>query len=65
MPVRLTITRAGGATEQATIPVDAFLHGARRASTTIANGATVTAIEIDPQQRYPDIDRSNNRWVRR
>lgn len=64
MPVRLTVTRAGGATEQVTIPVDAWLAGARRSSTLVANGATVTAIEIDPRQAFPDIDRSNNRWVK-
>jgi hypothetical protein len=64
MPVRLTITRAGGATEQSTIPVDAFLAGSRRGSMLIANGATVTAVEIDPQRAFPDIDRSNNRWAR-
>jgi hypothetical protein len=65
MPVRLTVTRAGGATEQLTIPVDAWLAGARRTSTLVANGATVTAIEIDPRQVFPDVDRSNNRWVKR
>jgi hypothetical protein len=65
MPVRLTITRAGGAVERMTIPVDAFLHGERRTSTLIANGLTVTSVEIDPEQRFPDIDRTNNRWVRR
>jgi hypothetical protein len=64
MPVRLTVTRAGGATEAVTIPVDAWLKGARRATTVIANGATVTAIEIDPRQAFPDIDRTNNRWVK-
>jgi hypothetical protein len=64
MPVRLTVTRAGGATEQVVIPVDAFLRGARRVSTLVLNGATVTAIEIDPQQRFPDVDRSNNRWTK-
>jgi hypothetical protein len=25
---------------------------------------TVTAIEIDPDQAFPDIDRSNNKWAR-
>ena len=65
MPVRLAITRAGGAAEQMVIPVEDFLRGTRRTSTLIANGATVTAIEIDPQQRFPDADRSNNRWVKR
>ena len=65
MPVRLTISRTGATPEQTTIQVDAFLHGARRASTIVPNAATVTAIEIDAQQRFPDIDRSNNRWVKR
>ena len=65
MPVRLTITRTGAPAEQVVIPVDDFLRGSRRVSTLIANAATVTAIEIDPQQRFPDIDRSNNRWIRR
>ena len=65
MPVRLTITRSGAPAEQMVIPVDAFVRGARQTSTLIANAATVTAIEIDPQQRFPDIDRSNNRWVRK
>jgi hypothetical protein len=65
MPVRLTVTRAGGATERLTIPVDAWLAGARRTSALVANGATVTAIEIDPRQVFPDVDRSNNRWVKR
>jgi aminopeptidase N len=64
MPVRLTVTRAGGATEQVVIPVDAFLRGVRRVSTLVLDGATVTAIEIDPQQRFPDVDRSNNRWTK-
>ncbi len=64
MPVRLTVTRAGGTTEQVTIPVEVFLSGSRRATTLIATGATVTAIEIDAQRAFPDIDRSNNRWAR-
>ncbi|HET9424436.1 MAG TPA: M1 family metallopeptidase [Gemmatimonadaceae bacterium] len=65
MPVRLTVTRAGGATEQLTIPVDVWLTGARRTSTVIADGSTVTSVEIDPQQAFPDTDRANNRWTRR
>lgn len=65
MPVRLTILRTAGTPELVTIPVDDFLHGARRTTTLIADAATVTSIEIDLQQRFPDIDRSNNRWVRK
>jgi hypothetical protein len=65
MPVRLTITRSAGPVEQQVIPVDVWLRGARTASIVIADGAAVTAVEIDPAQTFPDIDRSNNRWVRK
>jgi hypothetical protein len=65
MPVRLAITRSNGAVERVVVPVDAWLKGARHTSVTVADAATVTSIEIDPTQRFPDIDRSNNRWVRK
>jgi len=42
-----------------------YAQGARRTSITIPDASTVTAIEIDPNQRFPDIDRSNNRWVKK
>jgi Peptidase family M1 domain len=65
MPVRLTITRAGGATEQQVIPVDVWLRGARHTSTLVADALTVVSIEIDPAQVFPDVDRSNNRWTKK
>jgi len=65
MPVLLTITRAGGATEQQVIPVDVWLGGARRASALVADAGTAIAIEIDPFRVFPDIDRSNNRWTKK
>ena len=63
MPVRLAITRTGGAVERREIPVDVWLSGARRYTLTLDGPATVTKIEIDPEDAFPDIDRSNNRWV--
>ena len=63
MPVRLAITRTGGAVERREIPVDVWLSGARRYTLTLDGPATVTKIEIDPENAFPDIDRSNNRWV--
>jgi hypothetical protein len=65
MPVRLTITRAGGVTEQQVIPVDVWLRGARHTSTLVADALTVVSIEIDPAQVFPDVDRSNNRWTKK
>ncbi|HSQ30141.1 MAG TPA: M1 family metallopeptidase [Gemmatimonadaceae bacterium] len=64
MPVRLAITR-GSRVERREIPVDVWLSGARRYTLTLDDPETVTAIEIDPDNAFPDIDRSNNRWVAR
>jgi len=63
MPVRLAITRSGGAVERREIPVDVWLSGARRYTLALDAPATVAKIEIDPENAFPDIDRSNNRWV--
>jgi hypothetical protein len=64
MPVRLAITRADGSVERLELPVDPWLAGARTQVTRIANGATVRAVQIDPELSFPDIERANNRWVR-
>jgi hypothetical protein len=61
MPVRLAITRSDGTVERRVIPVDVWLTGAREYTLTV-DGPTVTAVEIDPEHAFPDIDRSNNRW---
>ncbi|HTJ22488.1 MAG TPA: M1 family metallopeptidase [Gemmatimonadaceae bacterium] len=64
MPVRLSVTR-GSRVERREIPVDVWLQGARRYTLMLDDPAAVTAIEIDPENAFPDIDRSNNRWVAR
>jgi hypothetical protein len=64
MPVLLAVTRTGGVVERQTIPVDVWLTGVRSTTVSIANAETVTSIEIDPDQSFPDTDRSNNRWNR-
>jgi hypothetical protein len=63
MPVRLAITRTGGQVERQTIPVDVWLAGARTTTISVADAATVASVEIDPELKFPDIDRSNNRWT--
>jgi hypothetical protein len=63
MPTRLVITREGGQTERREVPVETWLSGARTATVTLpAGGAAVTRVEIDPEQWFPDVDRSNNVW---
>ena len=64
MPVRLVITRQGGGTERREIPVDVWLRGERRATLRVAGSPRVTRVEIDPENAFPDIDRTNNRWGR-
>ena len=61
MPVRLAIARSDGRTERRVIPVDVWLTGARQYTLTL-DGPSVTAVEIDPEHMFPDVDRSNNQW---
>jgi len=63
MPVRLAITRSDGRVERRVIPVDVWLTGVRQYTLTV-DGTGVTAVEIDPERVFPDVDRSNNRWQR-
>ena len=65
MPIVLAVTRTGGRVQRMVIPVDVWLTGARRYTVALDSAATITAVEIDPDQLFPDVDRTNNRWVRR
>jgi hypothetical protein len=62
MPVRLAITRSDGTVERRVVPVDVWLTGAREYALVVAAVPAVTRVEIDPEQVFPDVDRSNNRW---
>jgi hypothetical protein len=65
MPIRLAVTRTGGHVERVVVPAAVWLSGSRRYTVTLDKAATITGLEIDPEQLFPDVDRSNNRWVRR
>ena len=65
MPVRLAITRQGvPGVERREIPVDVWLRGERVATLRVASSPRITKVEIDPDNVFPDIDRTNNRWGR-
>ena len=65
MPVRLAITRQGAsAVERREIPVDVWLRGERRAILRVMATPKILKVEIDPENVFPDIDRTNNRWGR-
>ena len=62
MPVALAVTRAGGAVERMTVPVDVWLAGARRHIVRVAARPAVVRVVIDPDGLFPDIDRGNQVW---
>lgn len=64
MPVLLTITRANGMVEERSLAPDAWLAGERQHSIRVPDGATVTRVELDPEEWYPDVDRTNQAWIR-
>ncbi|HEY7236719.1 MAG TPA: M1 family metallopeptidase [Gemmatimonadaceae bacterium] len=62
MPVELAITRAGGAIQRLTVPVDVWLTGARRYVVRVAASPSIAKVAIDPDGLFPDIDRDNQLW---
>jgi len=65
MPVRLAITRQGASgVERVEIPVDVWLRGERHATIKVRATPKITKVEIDPENAFPDVDRTNNRWGR-
>lgn len=62
MPVRLAISRTGGNVERVVVPVEVWLPGIRTHTLRVAASPRPTAIEIDPEGIFPDVDRNNGRW---
>ena len=63
MPVELRLTGSDGAEETVIWPASVWA-GTRAVTKTIPFVGTVDEVVIDPDQWYPDIDRSNNSWIR-
>ena len=63
MPARVTVTLGSGQTVEREVSVDIWLTGARTATVTVPGGG-VTKVEIDAAKAFPDVDRSNNVWVK-
>jgi len=64
MPATVRVTRDDGNEQEYTVPVEAWLRGAKSYPFKVEGKAGVLKVEIDPDQRFPDIDRSNNTWSR-
>ena len=64
MPVELVLTMADGQTRRVVVPVEVWLGGARRHTETVDLPGRLERVEIDPQQDFPDVDRTDNVWTR-
>lgn len=64
MPVDLKITLDNGNTLHRRLPVETWLSGATDAVVTIDSDSPVRRVEIDPDHRFPDVNRMNNAWER-
>jgi peptidase M1-like protein len=61
MPVELGLLMEDGSTQRMSLPVE--IWGLRNTYTAlIAGPKKVNSVVIDPDNWYPDVDRSNNRW---
>lgn len=64
MPVRLEITLEDGTVLERTATVDVWLTGKATATVTVPTASPVVRVEIDPERRFPDVDRGDNVWTR-
>lgn len=62
MPATVQVTLANGQTLDRHIDVDTWLQGAIQKVLHIDADSPVTKVVIDPNYKYPDANRSNNRW---
>ena len=65
MPVLLAIIYADGSVQRHEVTVDAWLTGTRIIEVQITAKAVAQRVEIDPDGIYPDIDRTNQIWLRK
>jgi len=61
MPVNLGLLMDDGSTQRLTLPVEIWFGG--DSYTALVRGPKkVNAVTVDPESRYPDVRRENNRW---
>ncbi|MDP7062361.1 MAG: M1 family metallopeptidase [Planctomycetota bacterium] len=61
MPVHLRVTYTDGSSEDYTRPVEIWFQ-ANRVVIELPGNLEIAKVTIDPDKRYPDIDRKNNIW---
>jgi hypothetical protein len=63
-PAFIAVTTSAGVVRQ-TIPVERFLNppNTRSVTVSIPVQGTVTRVDVDPEQQFPDVNRPNNVWT--
>jgi Peptidase family M1 domain len=61
MPIIVEVTSDTGKTARTMVGVDAWRDG--RASVDVKIEGKVTSVALDPEQRFPDVNRQDNRWT--
>ena len=61
MPVELALLMDDGSTRRLTLPVEIWLHGSRFTAL-VPGPRKVNGVVVDPDGKYPDVRRDNNRW---
>jgi hypothetical protein len=62
MPVTLRVTYADGSSEIRKLPVEIWYYTNQWTATWDSAGKKISKVEVDPEGRMPDVDRSNNVW---
>ena len=66
LPLRVRLTFNDKSTQEIVYPVQVwFMNSLRYTRTYQFVGKTVKRVDVDPERRFPDIDRTNNSWVAR
>lgn len=66
LPAEIVVTTADGRTTTEVVPIERWLSPSTRSVTvTVPVTGTVTRVELDPEQYYPDANRRNNVWTPR
>lgn len=65
MPVLLEVTLEDGSVITRRVPVDVWLTGQATTTVTLTTDSPVRRVELDPERRFPDVDRSDNVWAAR
>ncbi len=62
MPVDLTITFEDGSTKNIRVGIEDWMMGKTTTSITVDTPKNITRVEIDADNRFPDVNRQNNIW---